>query len=354
MMAVRAHRWAALALLAAVTGLVGCAGAELEQRARELRGILRQARKAGAYQCAPRELAVAEAQAEFADRALEAGDYFGAKGHLATADASAQRAMAASAPDRCQGQDTDRDGIPDRVDRCPKDPEDKDGFEDADGCPDPDNDRDGLQDTRDKCPNEPEDADGFRDDDGCPDPDNDQDGIADKDDRCPNEAEDKDGFEDADGCPDPDNDKDGYLDGVDKCPNEPGPPGGDGCPGKFKLISVTQERIELRQTIFFRTGKAEIMSKSFPLLDEVALALKGRPTMRVRIEGHTDSRGNRLLNTRLSQARADSVRTYLAGHGIGPDRMEARVFGPDQPIETNKTAVGREKNRRVEFVITQQ
>jgi OmpA-OmpF porin, OOP family len=321
MMAARAHRWAALALLATATGLLGCAGAELEQRARELRGTLRQARKAGAYQCAPRELAVAEAQAEFADRALEAGDYFGAKGHLATADASAQQAMAASAPDRCQGQDSDHDGIPDRVD---------------------------------KCPNEPEDADGFRDDDGCPDPDNDQDGVADKDDRCPNEAEDKDGFEDADGCPDPDNDKDGYLDGADKCPNEPGPPGGDGCPGKFKLISVTQERIELRQTIFFRTGKAEIMSKSFPLLDEVALALKGRPTMRVRIEGHTDSRGNRLLNTRLSQARADSVRTYLAGHGIAPDRMEARGFGPDQPIETNKTAAGREKNRRVEFVITQQ
>jgi outer membrane protein OmpA-like peptidoglycan-associated protein len=350
----RAQRWTALALLVAATGLVGCAGADLDARASVLRGTLRRARKAGAYQCAPRELAVAESHAEFAERALEAGDYFGAKSHLAVADASAQRAIAASAPDRCQADDRDHDGIPDRVDRCPNDPEDKDGFQDADGCPDPDNDKDGIPDTRDKCPNEPEDVDGFRDDDGCPDPDNDQDGVPDVRDKCPLEPEDKDGFQDADGCPDPDNDKDGYPDAKDKCPNEPGPPGGDGCPGKFKLINVTQERIELRQTIYFRTSKAEIMSKSFPLLDEVALALKGRPTMHVRIEGHTDSRGNRLLNTRLSQARADSVRTYLAGHGIAPDRMEAHGFGPDQPIETNKTAAGREKNRRVEFVITQQ
>src|SRR6185436_18262495 len=277
----RAQRWTALTLLTAVTAL-GCAGAELDQRTRQLRVTLKQARAAGAYQCAPKELAVAETHADFAERALEAGDYFGAKGHLAVADSSAQRAIANSAPDRCQGADADRDGVPDRVDRCPKDPEDKDGFEDVDGCPDPDNDMDGLQDTRDKCPNEPEDVDGFRDDDGCPDPDNDQDGVVDAQDKCPLEPEDKDGFQDDDGCPDPDNDKDGYLDGVDKCPNEPGPAGGDGCPNKFKFISVTAERIELRQTIFFRTNKAEIMSKSYPLLDEVALVLKSRPTMRVR------------------------------------------------------------------------
>jgi len=173
-------------------------------------------------------------------------------------------------------------------------------------------------------------------------------------DRCAAQAEDKDGFEDEDGCPEPDNDKDGYLDAADKCPNQVGQPGGDGCPGKFKFITVTAEKIELRQTIYFRTGKAEIMSKSYPLLDEVALALKGRPTMKVRIEGHTDSRGNRELNTQLSQARADSVMAYLVGHGVASDRLEARGFGPDQPIETNKTARGREKNRRVDFVITQQ
>jgi outer membrane protein OmpA-like peptidoglycan-associated protein len=347
-------RRAVVAALAAAVLAAGCAGSELEARARELHATLRTARAHGAYRCAPHELAVAEAQAEFADRALEAGDYFGAKEHLAVADGNAQQALRASPADRCLNEDADHDGIADKVDRCPKDPEDKDGFQDADGCPDPDNDQDGIPDVRDKCPNDPEDKDGFQDADGCPDPDNDQDGVADKQDKCPNDPEDKDGFQDADGCPDPDNDKDGYPDASDKCPNEPGPPGGDGCPGKYKLINVTGEKIELRQTIFFKTARAEIMSRSYPLLDEVAAALKSRPTMQVRIEGHTDSRGNRLTNVHLSQARADSVRAYLAGHGVLLDRMESRGFGPDQPIETNKTAAGREKNRRVEFVITQQ
>ena len=76
--------------------------------------------------------------------------------------------------------------------------------------------------------------------------------------------------------------------------------------------------------------------------------------MTVRIEGHTDSRGTRTHNLKLSAARADSVRQHLVGLGIDPSRMESRGFGPDQPVETNKTAAGREKNRRVEFFITQQ
>ena len=65
-----------------------------------------------------------------------------------------------------------RDGaapIPDSVDACPDDPEDFDGFQDADGCPDPDNDRDGNLDYNDKCPNDPENVNGKQDADGCPD-----------------------------------------------------------------------------------------------------------------------------------------------------------------------------------------
>jgi outer membrane protein OmpA-like peptidoglycan-associated protein len=64
--------------------------------------------------------------------------------------------------------DTDRDGIPDREDRCPNEAEDRDGFEDDDGCPDPDNDHDRILDENDRCPNEPETYDGLQDDDGCP------------------------------------------------------------------------------------------------------------------------------------------------------------------------------------------
>ncbi|HSZ82816.1 MAG TPA: OmpA family protein [Polyangia bacterium] len=338
----------------------GCAGLQLEQNVYQVRAIAKEARDNGAYKCAPRELALAETHLEFASTELEQGDYFRARDHLQIADENARLAHRLSPRDKCAVEapakigDKDGDGIPDNVDKCPNDPEDKDGFEDADGCPDPDNDKDGILDTKDKCPLEPEDKDGFQDADGCPDPDNDTDGIADVNDKCPNEAEDKDGFQDEDGCPDPDNDKDGVPDTSDKCPNEPGPADNNGCPKKYDHIVVTQEKIELKQKIFFDTDKATIQARSFSLLDEIASVLRERTTMTVRIEGHTDSRGTRAHNLKLSQSRADAVRQHFVGLGIEPSRMEARGYGPDQPIETNKTAAGREKNRRVEFIITQQ
>jgi OmpA-OmpF porin, OOP family len=132
-------------------------------------------------------------------------------------------------------RDSDGDGIPDDVDQCPNEPEDRDGFEDSDGCPDPDNDGDTIADAFDKCPNEAEDFDGFEDTDGCPDPDNDKDGIPDERDACPNEPETMNGYKDEDGCPDePDRDGDGVPDSRDKCPDEPEDTDGfedeDGCP----------------------------------------------------------------------------------------------------------------------------
>jgi outer membrane protein OmpA-like peptidoglycan-associated protein len=178
--------------------------------------------------------------------------------------------------------------------------------------------------------------------------------VPDTADKCPNEPEDKDAFEDEDGCPDPDNDKDGLPDGKDKCPNEPGPAESGGCPKKYEHIVVTNEKIELKQKIFFETNKSTIKSQSFGLLAEIANVLQTRPTMRIRIEGHTDTQGPRSRNMTLSQARADAVRFHLEGLGVSRARMESVGFGPDQPIETNRTTAGREKNRRVEFVIVQQ
>ncbi len=138
--------------------------------------------------------------------------------------------------DGCPDRDNDQDGIPDAVDLAPHRAEDRDGFQDEDGLPEPDNDLDGIADVLDDCPDQGEDFDGHHDEDGCPDEfyDRDGDGIEDDRDRCPEAAEDRDGFEDEDGCPDPDNDLDGIEDGVDQCPDEPenydGIEDDDGCP----------------------------------------------------------------------------------------------------------------------------
>ena len=319
----------------ALACLQSCAGSDLAAQVGDVRDRLGMAREAGAYRCAPRELAAGEANADFAERDFNKGEYFSARDHLEVAQVSSKEALRIANDDRA----------------CPKrKPPPPAGVVDSN----PDRDHDGIPDHVDRCPDEPEDRDGFEDEDGCPDLDNDGDGIPDTIDRCPNEAEDGDAFEDEDGCPDLDNDKDGVFDAADRCPNEAGPASNQGCPQKFEHINVTEQKIELRQAIFFQTGKAVIMPSSFGLLDEVVAAMAARPSMRVRIEGHTDNRGGRAYNLRLSQTRADSVKTYLVGKGISSDRMEAKGYGPDQPIDDNKGAAGRERNRRVEFMITQQ
>jgi hypothetical protein len=120
--------------------------------------------------------------------------------------------------EECADKDYDLDGLINRLDSCPRTPEDNDGFEDENGCPDLDNDNDRIPDLSDSCAMEAEDIDFFEDGDGCPDWDNDDDAIMDVHDKCPLDREDSDGFEDRDGCPDPDNDGDGIEDRVDRCP----------------------------------------------------------------------------------------------------------------------------------------
>ena len=172
----------------------GCAGTELKERTDHGRSADREARDDGAQRCAPVELAMAESHNEFAQHELTRATTT-ARRPSWIAETNAKAAIEKSPKDRCVDSaatpvtgDNDGDGIPDNVDKCPTDPEDKDGFQDEDGCPDPDNDGDGIPDKRDKCPNEPEDKDGFQDDDGCPDPDNDGDGIADDDRQVPERA----------------------------------------------------------------------------------------------------------------------------------------------------------------------
>jgi outer membrane protein OmpA-like peptidoglycan-associated protein len=252
--------------------------------------------------------------------------------------------------------DQDGDGILDDVDACPLEPEDFDGFEDADGCPDLDNDGDGIPDSADGCPLDPEDFDGFEDSDGCPDLDNDGDGILDRDDGCPMEPEDKDGFQDEDGCPDLDNDGDGIPDTVDQCPNEPedfdGCQDEDGCPEPGN-ICVTDEKLVISDKIFFQTNRAKIRDISFPLLDEIAMVINAHPEIELlEIQGHTDDRGSDRHNLKLSGDRAKAVREYLVTRGrVDPARLTARGYGETMPIDDNGTEEGRANNRRVEFMI---
>ena len=352
------------AWLVAMVVLAGCAGSGLRSRTKNVDELISTARDNGALRCAPVELAMAESHNDVAKQELDEGNFYPAQREIGIAETNARAAVEKSpkhlcnpegrAPEAPLPKDTDGDGLLDDVDECPRIPEDKDGFEDEDGCPEDDNDGDGINDKIDDCPNDPEDRDGHDDTDGCPDPDNDADGITDRLDQCPDEPEDKDGFADDDGCPDCDNDGDGVPECpqvIDQCPAEPAQTA-DGCPQKYTMIVVTKDKIELKQTVYFDTKKATIKRVSFPLLDEVALALADNPTIKVRIEGHTDSQGTDKSNLKLSKNRAASVRKYLIGKGVAADRMDAQGFGEGVPIADNRTADGRAQNRRVEFFIT--
>jgi outer membrane protein OmpA-like peptidoglycan-associated protein len=263
--------------------------------------------------------------------------------------------------------DRDGDGIPDSVDACPDDPEDKDGFQDEDGCPDPDNDGDGIPDSRDKCPDQPEDKDGFQDEDGCPDPDNDGDGIPDAQDKCPDQPEDKDGFEDDDGCPDLDNDGDGFPDAVDKCPNDPETVNGfedeDGCPDVRATTGPEEraDRIDLKgqPVTFGKDGKLTPQARA--LLTQVATIIKAKK-LTIRVEVHlplgTKDKGAAAITAQkkkdkaAAQKRAAAIQEFLVGQGVAQTQVQAVGIGSDRPLDgANATDA---INDRVDFIKAQQ
>jgi len=210
-----------------------------------------------------------------------------------------------------------------------------------------DTDGDRVADDADRCPAEAEDADGFEDGDGCPDPDNDKDGVVDAADGCP----DKNGPVENKGCPDADRDGDAIVDRLDNCPDEPGDARYQGCM-KPQLVQITRERIELLDRVYFESGKAAVLARSHPLLDNVARVIASHPDIPViEVRGHTDNRGADDYNMRLSQERAEAVVAYLVGKGIAAGRLRAAGRGEGEPVYDNDTRAGRAANRRVEFVI---
>jgi outer membrane protein OmpA-like peptidoglycan-associated protein len=103
--------------------------------------------------------------------------------------------------------------------------------------------------------------------------------------------------------------------------------------------------------VLFDTGQATIKPGAVDEITRLAVFLEENPNRAVRIEGHTDSTGSMSTNMVLSQRRADTVTDVLASAGIPRSRVTAVGYGPDAPVATNATAVGRQQNRRVEIVI---
>lgn len=254
----------------------------------------------------------------------------------------------------CPIGDTDKDGILDDVDACPKEP----GIESPDpkknGCPVRDKDGDGILDDVDACPLEVgvESTDPKKN--GCPIRDKDGDGVEDDVDACleiPGVATDN---PTTNGCP-PDTDGDGFRDDVDACPREKGPDNADpskrGCP---RLVVFTDTEVKILEQVQFDFGKATIRAASNALLDEVAQVLKDREeVLKLEVQGHTDNIGNGPFNKKLSQDRANSVMKALIQRGIAAERLFATGYGFDKPIGDNKTDEGRQMNRRVQFIVTE-
>jgi OmpA-OmpF porin, OOP family len=236
--------------------------------------------------------------------------------------------------------DSDGDGVADYLDKCPGTP--KDVKVDANGCPF-DSDGDGVADYLDKCPDTPK---GTKvDAKGCS-LDSDGDGVADYLDKCPNTPANV--KVDAAGCP-PDKDGDGIPDYLDKCPDVKGTAANKGCPEvKKEVQEVFQKAL---QGIQFETGKDVIRPGSFPILNNVVSIMKENKEYNLIINGHTDNVGKPDANMTLSQKRAEAVKAYLVKNGVEQNRLNSFGYGDTKPVADNKTPEGRAKNRRVEFVV---
>ncbi|MGC1906712.1 MAG: OmpA family protein, partial [Candidatus Acidiferrum sp.] len=103
--------------------------------------------------------------------------------------------------------------------------------------------------------------------------------------------------------------------------------------------------------VLFDTGKYTLKQPTQVKLAKISGILLAHPGLTLQIEGHTDSVGSDEMNQRLSEQRADAVRDFLASQGVPVSSMTAKGFGKTNPIATNDTAEGRQKNRRVELVV---
>ncbi len=120
---------------------------------------------------------------------------------------------------------------------------------------------------------------------------------------------------------------------------------------KFAVLDIGRKLIV--DNVLFATNQYTLKSQSFPELDYLVRLMKARPTLKVKIEGHTDNVGSDEFNMKLSYQRAEAVREYMVKHGIARERLYTLGYGSTRPTATNDTEEGRRLNRRTEFIIVQ-
>lgn len=126
-----------------------------------------------------------------------------------------------------------------------------------------------------------------------------------------------------------------------------------------RRVEVLDNKIRINEKIYFEFDKAVIKAESYGVLREVAEVMKENPYIkRILVEGHAslekDTPAARAHNMALSSKRAQAVAFYIKNQGVEEGRLESKGFGADNPLESNDTDEGREKNRRVEFTIVEQ
>ena len=151
---------------------------------------------------------------------------------------------------------------------------------------------------------------------------------------------------DAGPCVEPDRDGDGVVDVCDACPEESGLPT-DGCP---RRVVIEEAEIRITPQLFFPLNGSTVMPPGRPVLEEIAAVMRTHPALRsVEVRGHASV--GEASASRLAQRRADAARAYLTEHGVEAERLLAHGYGVDVPLDANDTAIGRARNRRVDFRI---
>jgi len=133
---------------------------------------------------------------------------------------------------------------------------------------------------------------------------------------------------------------------------------------RAQLLAQLNQVLETRDTarglivsmpdVLFDTGKADLRPEARERLAKVAGILIAYPDIKVEIDGYTDSTGTAELNQRLSEERAEAVRSYMSSQGVSADKLTTHGFGEENPVASNDTSSGRQQNRRVELVVTGQ